>query len=119
MYVAAIALVVNTVATLALVHNFGALGAAFGTVIGGLVATICYMKFALTRSEIIKTTHSVLRVLLASCIVGLALLLVRDANWFVLGLVGLLIYPALVWMLRLVSQRDIDLLRSTVVSKTA
>lgn len=119
MYVAAIALVVNTVATLALVHNFGALGAAFGTVIGGLVATICYMKFALTRSEIIKTTHSVLRVLLASCIVGLALLLVRDANWFVLGLVGLLIYPALVWMLRLVSQRDIDLLRSIVVSKTA
>ena len=77
------------------------------------------MKFALTRSEIIKTTHSILRVLFASCIVGLALLLVRDANWFVLGLVGVLIYPALVWLLRLVSQRDIDLLRSIVVSKTA
>lgn len=119
MYVAAIALVVNTIATLALVHNYGALGAAFGTVIGGLVATICYMKFALTRPEIIKTIHSILRVLVASCIVGLSLLLVRDASWFVLVLVGLLVYPALVWFLRLVSQRDIDLLRSIVVSKTA
>lgn len=119
MYVAAIALVVNTIATLALVHNYGALGAAFGTVIGGLVATICYMKFALTRPEIIKTIHSILRVLVASCIVGLSLLLVRDASWFVLVLVGLLVYPALVWLLRLVSQRDIDLLRSIVVSKTA
>ena len=119
MYVAAIALVVNTAATFALVHNFGALGAAMGTVIGGLVATICYMKFALTRSEIIKTTHSILRVLLASCVVGLVLLFVRDESWLVLGLVGLLIYPVLIWVLRLVSQQDLDLLRSIVASKAA
>ena len=90
-----------------------------GTVIGGLVATICYMKFALTRSEIIKTTHSILRVLLASCVVGLVLLFVRDESWLVLGLVGLLIYPVLIWVLRLVSQQDLDLLRSIVASKAA
>ncbi|MEM8732596.1 MAG: flippase, partial [Planctomycetota bacterium] len=81
MQVAFISLAINSVATYLLVSQFGAVGAAAGTVLGGGVATLCYLGFAFTRAEILDSLLVSLRVVLAAlAVVGVAVLM-RTASW--------------------------------------
>ena len=119
MIVAAIALVVNFVATLMLVHQFGAFGAAIGTIIGGLVAACCYMFFALNKTEIKGVIGYAVRALAAGSILGLVLTFFRDSNWLVIGTITVPLYVALVWCFQVVNSGDVNLLKSILFSRGA
>jgi O-antigen/teichoic acid export membrane protein len=92
MRVAAVSLTFNAIATLALVHNYGATGAALGTVGSGLLATGCYMLYLLTRNEIQVVMQNVARITLASIGVGFLLYNLQHLSWLPLGTAGVLTY---------------------------
>lgn len=119
MYVAAIALAVNSVATFALVYQYGALGAAIGTVIGGLVAMCCYMFFALTKTEIGGVIGFASRALTAGLIIGATLMFFRESNWFLIGAVTLPLYLGLLWCFQVIHSGDVALVKSILFSRAA
>ncbi|MEM7317003.1 MAG: flippase, partial [Planctomycetota bacterium] len=95
MRVAAISLVFNAAATMALVHTYGASGAAFATVVSGLLATGCYMLFLMSRNEIQDVLKNFLRVALASLGVGYLLFNLQDNSWIAISAAGLASYLVL------------------------
>ena len=70
MQVAAISLAVNLVATYLLVKAWGAAGAAAGTILGGLVATLCFIYFAIPLREIPLLIAHMSRALLAGLLLA-------------------------------------------------
>jgi O-antigen/teichoic acid export membrane protein len=112
--VAGISLAVNLVMTFALVYQFGAWGAAVGTVVAGLVATIAYLCFALNEKEIFNTLSSVLRTLVASAAVGALLFALKDFHLAALVGLGIISYSVLAVAMRLVCFDDWNLVRSIV-----
>ena len=118
MQVAGISLAVNSIVTFALVYNFGAVGAAIGTVIAGLVATVAYLCFALSESEIVKTLWSFGKSFLAAAAVGVLLFFLQDANVIVLLVSAIIVYLLLASAMRLVSVRDLALLRSILAARS-
>lgn len=119
MHVAAISLAINSVATYMLVRSMGAVGAAMGTVLGGLIATICYSWFALTRQEMLDCLWVALRVSVAA--VGLAVLatFLKDAPWVVLIPLSVITYAVLLFLVGAVRVRDLVLVRSTFLTRGA
>ena len=73
MQVAAISLAVNSVLTGLLVYHFGVIGAAVGTVLGGLVATICYSCFLMPKKDLITTGTVFAQVAAAAAGLGVTL----------------------------------------------
>jgi len=118
MRVAAISLAVNSVATYGLVVRYGAVGAALGTVIGGLTATCCYLLFAISKREILATTILVLRVGVAAVGLGLVVFLVRDAGWFQLLLICVAVYTPLLFIVGAIRVDDLRFFRSTFLART-
>jgi O-antigen/teichoic acid export membrane protein len=117
--VAAIGLAVNLVATLSLVPIYGAVGAAMGTVISNSVAMVCLLMFAFRREEITSTIHSVIRVGLASVVVGFLVVMIGDINLAVIAAVTIPLYLVLIYLLKVIGQQDWELMKSIVASRKA
>jgi O-antigen/teichoic acid export membrane protein len=117
MVVAAISLSVNSIATYLLVRQFGAIGAAAGCILGGLVATICYLAFSAKMSELPGIVASMARVLIAASGMGLAVYLVRDSSWPIVIVVATAVYVALLFLVQAVRMSDVRFFKSTFLSR--
>lgn len=117
MYVAAISLCINSIATYLLVRQFGAIGAAAGCILGGLVATICYLAFSAKMSELPGIVASMARVMVAATGMGLAVYLVRTSSWPVVIVVAAASYVALLFTVQAVRMSDIRFFKSTFLSR--
>ena len=113
MHVAAISLVVNSIATYALVVQYGAVGAATGTVIGGLVATCCYLLFAMPKSEVFATFTLAARVGLAAAGMAWAVFHFRDHNWLALLVVATIVYTPLLFLVGAIRISDLKFFQTT------
>lgn len=119
MRVAGISLVVNTVATLLLVDRYGAVGAAWGTIIGGLVATCCYLLAAVTKQEVLATFLLAARVAIAATGMGCVVYFVRDQSWLSLILVSIAVYTPLLFVVGAIRVEDVRFFRNTFLLKAA
>ena len=118
MRVAAISLSVNAVATYLLVIRYGAVGAALGTVIGGLVATCCYLLFTMPKREILAIAVLVLRVVVAALGLGLVVYQVREAGWVQLLLICVAVYTPLLFIVGAIRVDDVRFFRTTLLART-
>lgn len=119
MQVAGISLVVNSIATYLLVTKFGAVGAALGTVLGGVVAMLCYFAFAMPRSEWFATASVVSRVLLASALLAVVVHFARQLDWIPLATVCLAVYTPLLFLVGAIRTEDLRFFRTTFLMKAA
>ncbi|MEM8735462.1 MAG: polysaccharide biosynthesis C-terminal domain-containing protein, partial [Planctomycetota bacterium] len=119
MQVAFISLAINSVATYLLVSQFGAVGAAAGTVLGGGVATSCYLGFAFTRAEILDSLLVSLRVVLAAlAVVGVAVLM-RTASWPLLLAASGAAYAIALLAFGAIRASDLQFFKTTLLTRTA
>ena len=117
MAVAAISLSVNSIATYLLVRQFGAIGAAAGCILGGLVATICYLGFSAKMKELPGIVASMVRVMVAASGMGIAVYLVRFSSWPVVIVVAGASYFVLLFLVQAVRMSDIRFFKSTFLSR--
>ncbi len=117
MVVAAISLSVNSIATYLLVRQFGAIGAAAGCILGGLVATICYLAFSAKMSELPGIVASMARVLIAASGMGLAVYLVRESSWPIVIVVAAAVYVALLFLVQAVRMSDVRFFKSIFLTR--
>ena len=118
MRVAGISLAVNSVATYLLVIRYGAVGAALGTVIGGIVATCCYLLYTMPKREILATFVLVLRVVVAAIGLGIVVYQVRDASWVQLLFLGAAVYTPLLFFVGAIRIDDLRFFRTTFLART-
>lgn len=119
MRVAAISLVVNTIATYLLVTWFAAVGAAAGTIIGGGVATCCYLFFAMSKREVILTFMLGIRVAIAALIMGIVVWTMRDVSWIVLLPSCLAIYVPMLFLVGAVRMTDIRFFQTLFLTRAS
>ncbi len=119
MRVAGISLFVNAIATYFLVLRYGAVGAAMGTVIGGFVATFCYLVAAMPRSEVVATLVLTLRVLVAALGMGFVVFYFRQSDWFSLVLVSIVVYAPLLFVVGAIRIEDVRFFRNTFLLRAA
>lgn len=119
MHVATISLLVNGVVTYMLVRNYGAIGAALGTVLGGLVATVCYSFFAFSKSELISSAAVAARVVVAAIAVSMVAFSLRDSAWVVLLTACGVAYGLTLIIVGAVRVADLRSLSATLVARTA
>ncbi len=119
MHVAAISLCVNSVVCFLLVRNYGALGAAMGSVFGGLVAMCCYLTFAVPRQDVVATFTLAFRVLLAALGMGVAVFWMRNEFLVAIGLTSVVIYVALLFVVQAIRGEDIRFFKSILRARTA
>ena len=117
MYVAAISLGVNSVATYLLVREYGAMGAAAGCIVGGFVATVCYLAFAAKLNELPTIIVEMGRVLLAASGLGAAIYFVRDSSWPVVFIVAAISYTMLLFVVRAIRMNDLRFLQNTFLRR--
>ncbi len=118
MHVAAISLAVNAITTFLLTHQFGAVGAAIGTVIGGFIATCCYLRFTSSSRGIAQTVGETLRVFLAAAALGGCIFFMRDYHLAAIILVCLGVYPVLLFLTGAMRLQDIRYFQTTFLSRT-
>ena len=118
MRVAGISLAVNSVATYLLVIRYGAVGAALGTVLGGAVATCCYLLYTMQKREIIATAAMALRVAVAATGMGCVVYQVRDVSWVPLLLIGAVVYTPLLFIVGAIRVEDLRFFRTTILART-
>lgn len=114
MYVAGLSLSFNIIVTLALVWRYQAVGAAAGTVISGLFATLLYMHFLMPRTEVIQSLLSILRIGTAASIAGLLLFTIQSQPLPVIVGVGVSVYAILLFAFQAIHSEDLDVVRSIV-----
>jgi O-antigen/teichoic acid export membrane protein len=119
MHVAGISLAVNAIATYLLVSGWGAIGAAMGTLIGGVVAMCCYLAFTMSRSEIVEVVQTATRIAAAATGVALSTYFLRDYSWVSIFCVSVSVYLPLLFLVGAFSSRDLDLIRNSVRLKGA
>lgn len=107
MQVAAISLFVNTVCCFLLVKQFGALGAALSSVLGGIVAMCCYMFFAIPRGDIVATFALAFRALLAALGMGAAIYFLRNEYLIAIAAASVVVYVALLFLVQAIRSEDI------------
>lgn len=117
MQVAAISLLVNSIATYVLVLRFGAVGAAIGTVLGGFVATCCYLMYAMPRTDVLATFTLIGRVSVAAIGMGAAVFVVRDGGWSFLLLVGGAVYAPLLFLVGAIRVADLRFFQTTFLAR--
>jgi len=117
MYVAAISLGVNSVATYFLVQEYGARGAAGGCIVGGFVATLCYLWFTAKINEIQTLVLEMGRVFLAACGLGVTVYLVRDTSWPIVFVVAAVTYPILLFTVKAIRINDLRFLQNTFLRR--
>lgn len=118
MYVAAIALIVNSVVTIVLVYQFAAVGAAIGTVVGGAVATFSYLSFALNKSECAQVADSMMRSLLVAGCSGLIAIALRNASWPLLIAGSVAVFAVTAAYFKAVNRADAQIFLSLFKAKT-
>lgn len=119
MRVAAISLIVNSVATTLLVFRLGAVGAAIGTVMGGLTATLCYLLYAIPKKEIVTTFMLGLRVTVAALGMGAIVFSVKESNWVILFVVGTLSYLPLLFIVGAIRIADLRFIQTIYLARTS
>ncbi len=119
MRVAGISLLVNVIATYLLVYRYGAVGAAMGTVIGGFVATCCYLLAAMPKQEVLATFVLAFRVAIAAFGMGVAVSVVRQSDWLSLVLVSLAVYTPLLFIVGAIRVEDVRFFRNTFLLRAA
>lgn len=119
MHTAAISLAVNSVLTVALVHRFGAVGAALGTVFGGLVATVCYSFFLMPPAERTATLVVISRIGVAAVGLGTTLVAFAAKPLWVQGGIGLTVYTSLLLIVGVVRFSDARELKKLVLQRTS
>ena len=119
MYVAAISLGVNSIATFFLVQEYGARGAAIGCIVGGFVATLCYLGFSAKLHELPIIVLEIGRVLIAAACMGLTIYLVRDASWLIVLVVATLSYLLLLFLVGAIRMNDLRFLQTTFRRRVA
>lgn len=119
MRVAAISLVVNSIATYVLIINYGAVGAAIGTVIGGFVATCCYLLYAMPKAEIIATFTLGLRVGIAALGMAAVVFMVRDSDWITMLAVSVLVYTPLLFIVQAIRVSDLRFFQTVFLARAS
>ena len=117
MTVAAISLSVNSITTYLLVVKYGAMGAAAGCILGGFVATICYLAFAAKLDELPVIALEMGRVMIAACGLGVAIYLVRDSSWPIVIFVAGISYTVLLFLVRAIRINDLRFFKSTFLNR--
>ena len=119
MQVAGISLAVNTVLTGLLVYRYGVVGAALGTVLGGLVATVCYSCFLMPKKDLISTGVVFLQVAVAAAGLGVTLWIAQHEILPVKIVIASLVYGVLLFAVGAIRLRDFHLAKSLVLSRAA
>lgn len=119
MHVAAISLVFNLIATLLLVYRYGSVGAAAGTVLSGLVATVCYMYFLMPKREVASTLWTTARIVVAAVGLGFILYWLRSIPLPVSGIVGGFVYIMLLFAVQGIRIEDFEMVRLAFQARTA
>ena len=119
MRVAAISLVVNSVATYALVIRFGAVGAAIGTITGGFVATCCYLLYALPKTEIAATFGLALRVSLATLGMAAVVFTVRESDWIQILPISVIVYTPLLFIVGAIRIADLRFFQTMFLARAS
>ena len=117
MYVAAISLGVNSITIILLVREYGAIGAAIGCIVGGFVATLCYLAFAAKLNELPTILLEIGRVLIAASGLGVAIYLVRDSSWLVVFAVAIVTYTFLLFVVQAIRMNDLRFFQSTFLRR--
>jgi O-antigen/teichoic acid export membrane protein len=117
MNVAAVSLVVNLLATLWLASRWGAVGAAYGTLIGGLVALCGYSLYALRGWELRELGEVTLRVAVAATGLGAALYFTRHFPLPALIGLGAIAYGLLLLLVGVIRMTDLLALRTRFQAK--
>ena len=119
MRVAAISLVVNSIATYALVIQYGAVGAAIGTVMGGFVATCCYLLYAMPKAEVVATFTLALRVALATLGMAVVVFMVRDSDWVEILPIGVIVYTPLLFIVGAIRIADLRFFQTIFLARAS
>jgi O-antigen/teichoic acid export membrane protein len=114
MYVAALSLAFNVLVTLALVWRYQAVGAAAGTVLSGLFATLLYMHYLMPRREILGSVVSIVRIAISASLAGLLLFAVQAKPLPIIVGVGISSYAILLFVFQAIRSEDLDVVRSLV-----
>jgi peptidoglycan biosynthesis protein MviN/MurJ (putative lipid II flippase) len=119
MRVAAIGLVVNSIVTYFLVSWFSAVGAAMGTIIGGGVATCCYLYFAMSQREVMHTLALGMRVAMAALLMGFVVYSIRESAWLILIPVCLIVYIPMLFVVGAVRVSDIRFFQTLFLKRAS
>lgn len=117
MHVAGISLAVNSVLTGFLVYYYGVLGAALGTVLGGLVATICYSCFLMPKKDLITTGTVFAQVALAAAGLGVTLWVIQSQPLPVKIIAASIVYAILLFAAGAVRMKDFRDAKLLVLSR--
>jgi hypothetical protein len=107
MHVAAVSLAVNFTAAMLLTPAWGALGAAWAAVLGGVTACGCYCLFSLTRRELQELLLVSLKVTTAVAGLSLVLLMAPGGRGVLGAVLGVSLYLLLLVTLRVVKPTDL------------
>jgi O-antigen/teichoic acid export membrane protein len=119
MRVAAISLVVNSIATYFLVSWFSAVGAAMGTIIGGGVATCCYLYFSMSQREVLLTLILGFRVAMAALLMGFIVYSIRESAWLILIPVCLVVYVPMLFVVGAIRVSDIRFFQTLFLKRAS
>ena len=117
MQVAGISLVINSVLTGFLVYHFSIVGAALGTVLGGLVATACYSYFLMPKKDLIATGFVFARVATAAIGLGVALWFAQSAALGMKIALATLVYTLLLFVVGAIRIKDFQDAKLIVLSR--
>ncbi|MGD9856829.1 MAG: flippase, partial [Planctomycetaceae bacterium] len=107
MKVAAIGLVVNTASTIWFASQWGAVGAACGTLVGSSAACISYCLYSFDRRDIYQLLSIAAKVSLAAAALALVLLVLPAGHVAVAMLAASVVYLLLVVMFRVITATDL------------
>lgn len=119
MFVAAISLAWNVIATYLLIYYFDAVGAAMSCVIGGFLATIFYVLFSMSRGEVMHTIGIMSRVMLAAVGMGGVTYLLRHASWPAVLAASASVYVILLFVVQVLRFKDFRFFRTTFLGRAA
>lgn len=117
MQVAAVGLVVNLIATYALVNAWGAIGAAAGTILGGFVATICYVLFAIPASEYAQLFANFARSFLAGLLLAFVTISLSSAPLLLVILAVCVAYLPALYLVGATTLDDLVFVRRTLFAR--
>lgn len=93
------------------------MGAAIGCVLGGLVATLCYLFFASKFDELPGLVLEIARVSLAASGMGCVLYLLGESQWPVIGFAAVISYLILLFVVRAIRVNDLRFVRRIFLRK--
>lgn len=106
--------IANVVLNLYAIPRFGLIGAAFVTVITDMIGALQFYFLLKRKMELPPIASMIIRIVIASALMGGILLLARDLNLFILIGLGALVYFGLILAFRLITHEELAVFQRSV-----